>query len=383
MHIHKRQWEGEWRLEHRIQITNLQMMALIALATFGNSSLYAPQALAHYAERDAWFVVLIGGIIGLLNVLVFFFLNRLYPDKNLITICTHLFGKWIGWLIGLVIVLYLMDLASWSLREFTQFFIITLNPVIPQSYYIVTGAIMAGFAVYHGLETIARVSILFLPITIATFLTIYILLFNQYNAAYLLPVLENGILQPLKGTMVIASWFGDLMFVSMMLQHVRKTKKTASFLMAAVGITFFILIMSALTCTMVFGGKTTATFVYPNISLIQNVQLFRNIERFDAVLVVIWVMGSFVKITVYLWSALHGLKELLHIQRLRMWIVPLAAALTVVSKYKVWGLIELATFYEKQAWYFLLFQLGIPSAILLIAMIKENMKKGGGLNGAQ
>jgi len=370
-------------MERRIQISNLQMMALIALATFGNSSLYAPQVLALYAERDSWFVVLVGGVIGILNVIVFLVLNRLYPDKNLVSICTHLFGKWVGWLVGLVIVFFIMDVASWSLREFTQFFIITLNPIIPQSYYIVTGAIMAGFAVYHGLETFARLSILFLPITVGTFLIIYILLFNQYNAAYLLPVLENGVLQPLKGTMVMASWFGDLMFVSMMLKHVRKTKQTPYYMMAAVGITFFILLMSALTCTMVFGGKTTATFIYPNISLIQNLQLFTNIERFDAVLVVIWVMGSFIKITVYLWSALHGLKELLHIQRIRMWIVPVAAALTVVSKYKVWGLIELATFYDKQAWYFVLFQLGIPVIILLIALLKENMKKAGGLHGAR
>jgi spore germination protein KB len=126
---------------------------------------------------------------------------------------------------------------------------------------------------------------------------------------------------------------------------------------------------------MLFGGQTTATFTYPSISLIQNIRLFRNIERFDAVLIVVWVMCSFTKITVYFWSAFRGLSDLFKLRKPHRWIIPMAAAFVICSRFKVWGLVELASFYDHQSWYFVLFQLVIPALLLFIALIKENLKK--------
>ena len=364
-------------MERRIMISNFQMMTLIVISTIGTSSLYAPATFAHYAERNSWILVLVGGLMGLFNLLILIKLNQIYPDKNIITICTHLLGPWLGGILAFLFTFYFLDATSWVLREFAQFFIISLNPVIPQMWYLSAGVIMCAFAVYHGLEVFSRVSEIIFFITVTTFILIYLLLLNQYHPEYLLPVLENGLAEPMKGFMLATSWFGDLMFVSMIIQHVRKTKHTTSYAMGAIGITCFLLLMSILSCTMLLGGKAMATFTYPSISLIQNIKLFRNIERFDAALLVIWVMSSFIKITVYFWSALRGLTDLLQLRQPRRFIIPLAICFVICSKFKVWGLIELSTFYDAQAWYFVMFQLFIPTILLFIAWIKLNMTKSG------
>jgi hypothetical protein len=149
------------------------------------------------------------------------------------------------------------------------------------------------------------------------------------------------------------------------------------FALGAVGITTVLLLLSVLSCTMLFGAKASGTFTYPSISLIQNIKLFRNIERFDAVLVAVWVLSSFIKITLYFWASLKGLTELLKLRQPRSFIVPLALGLLVSAKYKVWGLIELAAFYDKQAWYFMVFQLALPLLLLLIAMFRKDGGKLG------
>ncbi|WP_245375378.1 GerAB/ArcD/ProY family transporter [Paenibacillus eucommiae] len=362
-------------MERAVVISNQQMLALVVVATIGTSSLYAPSTLAHYAGRDSWYLVVVGGAIGLLNIFVFLWLNRMYPEKNLITICLHVFGRWFGGLLALVFIFYFLDLATWVLREFSQFFIITLDPAISMTWYLIAGAIMCAYAVYYGLEVFARVAEIIFVVTTFTFLAIYMLLISQYHPEYLLPVLEHGMVKPLKGLMVSVSWFGDLMFISMIIRHVRHTKHTPYYAMAAVGVIFCILLLAVLSCTMILGGETTATFTYPSISLIQNISFFHNIERFDAALVAIWVMSSFVKITVYFWSALQGLSDLLRLRQPRRFIVPLAAAFVICSKYKAWGLIEIASFYDKQAWYFVLFQFFVPSALLLAAHVKEKYRR--------
>lgn len=364
-------------MERRIIISNFQMMCLIVISTIGTSSLYVPSKLALYAERNAWYLVLAGGLVGLFNVFVFLKLSQLYPDKNMITISTHVLGPWLGGAIAMLFVFYFLDATTWVLSEFSQFFIISLNPIIPQIWYLIAGVVMCAYAVYHGLEVFSRVSELVFIITVITFFAIYVLLVNQYHPEYLLPVLEDGLLKPLKGMLLSASWFGDLMFVSMIIQHVRRTKSTASYAYGAVGITLLLLLMSVLSCTMLFGGQTTATFTYPSISLIQNIRIFSNIERFDAALVVVWVMSSFIKITVYFWSSLRGLTDLLRLKRPRMFIIPLAAGFVICTRFKVWGIVELSAFYDSHAWYFVLFQLLIPLMLLCMALIKEKMTKSG------
>jgi spore germination protein KB len=355
----------------RMMISNQQLMALIVISTVGTSSLYAPSSLSHYADRDAWFLVLIGILGGALNLLVFLQLNKLYPDKSLIAICTHLLGRLGGGLLAVIFILYFMDVSSWVLREFAQFFVIALNPMIPQNWYLLIGIIMCAYAVFHGVEVISRVAFMIFLITIVTFLVIYLLLIKEYHFDYLLPVLENGFTGPLKGTIVVVSWFGDLMFISMVLNHVKRSKQTVHYAVAGVIISGIFLMMAVIGCSVVFGGKATSSFTYPIISLIQNIQLFRNIERLDAILIAIWVMSSFVKITVYFWSSLQALTECFRLSNPRLFIIPLAIGIVISSKYKVWGLIEMSSFYDKQAWYFVLFQFVLPVLLLVGAAIKH------------
>lgn len=128
-------------------------------------------------------------------------------------------------LLGFAIIFYFIDVTAWVIREFAQFFIVALSPVIPQTWYLATGVIMGAYAVYRGLEAFSRVSEIVLFVIVITFLGIYAVLVTQYHPEYLLPVLENGWFEPLSGIIPVASWLGDLMFISMMLNHVRRTKK--------------------------------------------------------------------------------------------------------------------------------------------------------------
>ncbi|SFK95973.1 spore germination protein KB [Paenibacillus sp. 1_12] len=364
-------------MERQVMITNHQLLALVVISTVGASSLYAPAALAHYAERDSWYLILMGGIIGLFNIFVFVWLDRLFPGKNIISISISLLGRWIGSMVAALIIFYFMDVSTWTLREFAEFFIIALDPTTQQIWYMIACVIMCSYGVFHGLEVFARVSEIIFIVILFTFLGIYLLLVNQYHPEYLLPILENGLIQPLKGLLLAVSWFGDLMFISMILKHVRKTPQTPFYAAGAVGLITCVLLMSVMACTLLFGWRTTSAFTYPSISLIQNIRLFTNIERFDAVLIVVWVMSSFIKITAYFWSALRGLTDLLRLQHPHMFIVPMAIIFVICSKYKVWGLIELASLYDKKAWYFVTFQLFIPTLLLVIALVKKKSLKAG------
>jgi uncharacterized membrane protein HdeD (DUF308 family) len=77
-------------------ISNRQFMILIALIIVATSSLYVPQAVTYTTGRDGWYVVMVAGVVGAVNCMVFLWLERMYPGKSFLEINKLLLGDMLG-----------------------------------------------------------------------------------------------------------------------------------------------------------------------------------------------------------------------------------------------------------------------------------------------
>lgn len=260
-------------------------MCLISLITLSSSILYIPKAVTETAGRDGWFVVLVAGTLGTLNALLFLWLERLFPGKNLMEINHILLGRFFGSLLNFVFIFYFIDLCTWVIREFADFLLITVEPSTPFYVYVLIALILTSYAAMQGWEVFARVSEIIFPIILGMYLLIFCFLFNQYNPQYLLPVLENGIFQPLKGLLMTETLFSDVMIILMITNHVRKTAKTPIYLIVGMLLSTFFVSAAVVASIMSVGAKTTATLTYPTFSLIQNINIANFLDRIDILII--------------------------------------------------------------------------------------------------
>ena len=101
-------------------ITSGQLMGLIVSIQVGTGVLTLPSQLATTSGHDGWISVLVYGIIVTAIIFIMVRLMYRYNNKSIYEINKLLYGKYLGGLLNLFIVLYLWYSACLYLRSFTN-----------------------------------------------------------------------------------------------------------------------------------------------------------------------------------------------------------------------------------------------------------------------
>lgn len=91
------------------QISNRQLMILITLITTSSPIFLLPSEVSKGVGRDGWYIVIFSCLIGIFNVMIFVWLERIFPKKSLIQINQEVFGKLVGGVINVVMFFYFLQ----------------------------------------------------------------------------------------------------------------------------------------------------------------------------------------------------------------------------------------------------------------------------------
>lgn len=166
---------------------------MIILFQIGSSPLFL---LASEAGSDAWISVFIGMLCGmLLLIAVTLQVHRKAPGLNLVEIFNSTFGKVAGSLFGVSYIVYFCYKAIRNVREFGDLMILFLLPTTPLWFIMFVFLILAGYAVYQGVEVFARIAEILLPIIILLYVGLFIMIYctGLFDIHRLQPVMDNGL----------------------------------------------------------------------------------------------------------------------------------------------------------------------------------------------
>ncbi|WP_078414842.1 spore germination protein [Priestia abyssalis] len=260
---------------------------------------------------DVWISVLLGGVIAMAAGVIIVKLSQQFPGRTIYQYSQEIVGKWTGRLLSLFIVGYFFTISAFEIRnlaEVTSFFLLEGTP----TWAIIMPFMWIGlYLIMGGIDPIARLFEIIFPITIFLFLLVALLSIGIFEIDHLRPVLGLGIIPVLKGIKTTALAFTGpeiMLFLLVFMQQPNKAVK-------AVLVGFSIpLIFYMITVVMVIGvlsidGVVTRT--WPTIDLIRSFEVPGLIfERFESLLLVIWIMQIFSTFTITYYAAALGLAQL-------------------------------------------------------------------------
>ncbi|MFB9759627.1 GerAB/ArcD/ProY family transporter, partial [Ectobacillus funiculus] len=97
------------------KISAIQLFAMMFLFELG-SALVVSYGIT--AKKDAWIATLLGLCGGIVLFFIYYFLFLQYPNLSLTGYARKILGKYVGWIIGLLYVLFLLYDAARDLRDF-------------------------------------------------------------------------------------------------------------------------------------------------------------------------------------------------------------------------------------------------------------------------
>jgi spore germination protein KB len=360
------------------KVSVIQLFAMMFLFELGSALVVS---LGSSAGKDAWLAILLGLCGGIVLFFIYYYLFRQYPNLPLTGYARKVFGKYIGWMIGLVYTIYFLYGASRNLRDFSDLLLASTMPSTPLLPIAILMVLAICYVLYLGIEVLGRTAEVLLVILLMFGATgnFLVIVSGNIDPKNLLPFLENE-WKPIFTTafpLITYFPFAEMFVFTMLLPYLNRPK-----LAKKVWLSAFILSGLALTWTaslniVVLGADEVARSTFPLLSTIRKVNLMEFLQRLDAIVVFTFLITMFVKIAIFFYAAVIGMVDLFKLKNHRQIILPAGVILTFLSIMIASNFAEHIEEGQKVTSYYIHIPLHIiiPFFMMVVAMIRNRFKK--------
>ena len=356
------------------KISAVQLGILMYPTILATAILAMPEIMAVHARSDLWISPVWASLLGFLAVFLAIRLHALFPNETVIQYSQRIAGKIAGRALGLLFLLFYLHVNSVIVREYAEFLNGVFLAQTPMIVVISSLVLLCSFAVRGGIEVIGRSAQFFFPFFIFPLLLMTLALIPDYKPANVLPFLEKGVMPSLKGAVAPAGWFSEMFMIAFFLPFVKDRKKVGKWAMLSVIITMLTMMITNLVTLFILGNETSS-MLYPVMTVAQYVSIADFFENMESVVMAVWVMGAFVKVSAFYYVTVLGTAQWLQLSDSRPITFPIGL-LTVLFAF--WGLPNagaMVEFLGKPAPFYLLsLQVVIPALLLMIALIRRRWK---------
>ncbi len=271
-------------------------------------------------------------------------------------------------IIGLLYLFFFIHIAAVILAEFG----FMLNDVFlrrtPMHVISIVTILAVGFTVRKGLETIARMNQLLFPIGIGLLLITVLLTLNKMNFLYFLPILENGFVPVLKGSMPILLWFGEIVILLIIYPQIMDKENAGRSIFYSLAALLVFMLLGTLSIA-IFSAQETANFRYPALEMIKIIRIREFFQRFDTFFIALWIGGIYLKIVIFYYVSAVLCSHLFRLQHYKHTAFPIGSLIAVFSLIQFQNTTELGHFLRTIApFYLYTFEIFIPLLLLVISI---------------
>jgi len=353
------------------RISAFQLAVIMHSTVLATAVLLLPAITAKYAQQDLWMSPLWAAPGGALAIWLAVKLNRMYPKESIVEYSESILGKFAGKIIGLVYLLFLFYANGLIVREYAEFLVGSFLPRTPM--IVVTGSmvLVAAYAVYHGIETIARTALVIVPGVFLLHVFGALLILNDLNLEELTPMFEKGVFPSLLGAISPITYLGQFIYITFMLPFVRDQGSSLKWGMWSLASVLFIMLLSTFTTMMLF-GDLTSRLIYPVMISSRYISIADFLEHVESLTMAIWVGKTFIKITAFYYFLVVGTAQWLKLSDYRPIVLPMGI-IVVLSGVWIAPNLQLLMHYMGTSVVFsaLVVHFVIPAFLLIAAKIRK------------
>ncbi|MFC5406854.1 GerAB/ArcD/ProY family transporter [Cohnella soli] len=347
------------------KISAFQMAIMMYPTIIATAIISLPTIMATNAGRDLWLSPIVASLLGILMTFTAYQLNKLYPKTSIVGSSGQILGRFPGTIVGFIFFFVYAHDNGFVIRQYGEFIVSAFLPETPLLVVVSSMVLVCAFAVRGGVEVLARCAQMFVPIMIVILLLIYILIIPDLKPSHMFPIMEKGIKPSLIGSFFAQGWFVEFIDVSFLLPFVTDREKGAKWAMIAVITVMLTMVITSLVALFLL-GPIIDSFNYPVMNAARYVSLADFVEHMESLLMAFWVLGVFVKNSVYYYLLILITSEWLNLSDYRPIVFPLGFLLVPITMWVFPNLQEMSHFFNTSGMFYIVSIKGIIPILLLI-----------------
>ncbi|WP_353094337.1 endospore germination permease [Tissierella praeacuta] len=360
------------------KIPGVQFM--FTVACFIQSSSLLTSFFTSITKQDSWIVIIIGFIISMFPILIYTYIMRTFPDKNLIEINDVVFGPVIGKLFSVLYLWFFITLSSLNTKDLGDFVQRTTMRKTPSIIILGIFILLCAWAVRNGIEVVTRYSMLFTFIAILIVLSTSFFTMNQMKIDNFLPILSQPTMVYVQGTHIISTIpFGEIVVFLMINSNldIEPEKRRKYFIYGFIigGLALLIIILRDTAVL----GNTIKIFALPPFETLRLIRIYSALSRVEVLFAISLIMLMFFKICILYYVTVMSIAYIFKLKSFRSLVTSIGVIIVIYSFNIYPSIIEHINSASRTApfqWF--LFETILPLITMIVAKIRKlpKLEKG-------
>lgn len=304
------------------QLSPFQAALLIGNFIFAGTIISVQQVIVEISKQNSWLVVLLSYPIVLgMVILICHNTEKLEKMKGLLDTGNK---SWFHRVFVVILLMFFLFIFIRDFRSFNGFVSVILLPDTPIDILSVLTILTLIYIVLTGIEVIARITVIHYFTVFIIVAALPILLMNEIDIRNIQPIGGmHSISEILKSAYIFVPWMAETVIIVFLIIFVSPLKHIKKASIMGTSLSFFLLLVLISMNISVLGVAVTSEATYPNIALIQQINLTDFLDRLDLVIIVVWIPTMLCKLSLVLF-AIQKLLNVLKGKDSDFSIVPLA-----------------------------------------------------------
>ncbi|KEO83097.1 GerAB/ArcD/ProY family transporter [Tumebacillus flagellatus] len=264
--------------------------------------------IAEFVYQDAWIAVLLAGLFVHVTVWAILRTLRLYDPTDLYGVHRVVWGKWLGNLLSVVYLLLLAAPVLVIIQTYTEVVQTWLASDFPSWFLSLVLLSLVLYGALGGLRVIAGMCVLGIFFTVWMVLLAYFPL--QYAVwTHLLPVWEADLPSMMKAVQKMSLTLSGFEILYFVYPYIRDRQQAMRWAQLGVLLTNLLYLTAMLTATVYFSHEQLMRNIWAQLSMLKIIQI-PFLERFEYVVIPLWVLVLLPNLLLYTWASTRGLKRI-------------------------------------------------------------------------
>jgi len=358
-------------------LTNRQISVILYSIIVGYGFINIPKTVMEVAGTGSWFPLLIAMFIFIAITYIITYLQYVYEGKTLYEYSQKLVGKLMSSLIIIVCLIYFFVFFSMIIRLYSETIKLIILNKTPVIFICMLMYIVVGYALTKGINVIARVCEIYVPIYVIGTIFICSLLLTKGRLVNTRPLFYVGDImtyfKALKTTIFPFLGMEILLFIPISKTENKNIFRYTMLMVGFVGIIYIYIVESTMS---VVGVESVILLKAAMLSILKGIDIYSLdiIRRLDGLYIVIWTMNLVCAMSLWAYGTIAIITRKIKSIKYNFMVIIIAIISFIVSQIpKTMEQVQLTINYN--SYLGIVVFLIIPVILFIITKVKRYDKK--------
>jgi spore germination protein len=353
------------------QITTMQTTWIVAKSIIGTGIIVLPRVISKgVGTHDGWISVLVSGFLAMLTGYIIVKLGQRFPNQTFFQYSQIVIGKPLGICISIFVSIDFIIRSGYVLRFMGEVVQIYLLNNTPLEVIMIVYLSLATYLTVGGLNPIARLIELFLPIVVILLLVLIAFSLRDFEIDNIRPVLGDGLRPVWKGIRPAVFSYSGFEIMLLLLAFMKKPREAIRSTLTGIGLATFLYTLVVMTAIGTLTVEEVKTVTWPTMSVAKNIELPGGFfERFESIFSVLWVLSMYTGFVLYQYVFSLGFSQILRMDY-RKWVYASVPVIYLIAMFPsdLNSMFRLGDYLGKSAAYIIAV---IPLSFWIIAKVRR------------